>query len=201
MRTLSILFILLLCVSGLLAQTTEPVAEKTTKQKLIEELIAVSGGASEFEKEFRSGMSDQRDDMIDGMVESLAGILVTLDEEGDSDAFRKTLREKATVTVDRMIDRIHKEIDYGKFAATFVSRHYEENYTEDELKEILTFYRTPTGEKSLKLATSLYKDLIRSVDVTLMPKVKEIAEEEGKKFAADILKDIDLDDDDGTDTV
>ncbi|MGJ8529208.1 DUF2059 domain-containing protein [Maritalea sp.] len=67
-----------------------------------------------------------------------------------------------------------------------VTEFYAENYTEDELKELMDFYRSPVGKKTLEITPKLMGEIFPGMmakiqqDIpVMMEKFKKLAKEKG----------------------
>ena len=84
--------------------------------------------------------------------------------------------EKAQVRTKQLMDLIAKEMSWDNLKDDYISI-YAETFTEEELKGIIKFYKTPIGQKFVKETPELMK---RSMEISrkqmkeLMPKIKSI---------------------------
>ncbi len=112
------------CFAVPAARAQEPSANAVAMAK---ELIVVKGGTAMF------------DPVVPGVIESAKNSYVPTNPN-----LMRELNEVAAV--------LHKELDEPKKAELLneVARIYAQRFTEQELKDILAFYKTPLGLKLLK---------------------------------------------------
>ena len=50
---------------------------------------------------------------------------------------------------------------------------YEKHFTQDEIKDLIKFYESPTGKKLLETTPEISKDLMNSMKTNYMPEFQE----------------------------
>lgn len=98
------------------------------------------------------------------------------------------MKEMFSSKMDQMMDVISKEFTWDKLKDDYI-KLYADVYTEQELKDIITFYKTPSGQALVKKQPEIMQ---RSMEVSqkvmgqVMPKIQAIAKEmeESAKAAA-----------------
>ena len=124
-----------LAVLGVLAGPVR--ADEAAKQNLVIELFKVM----------------KYDQMINKLAESVANhIIVSIKkkypdlEEGVASAIREIAREEFSALGP----------DMGKFTAVIMLRHY----SEEDLRVMLAFYRTKTGQKSIAIMPQIFGEIM-----------------------------------------
>ena len=83
-------------------------------------------------------------------------------------------------------ERVKQRIDFAKFTEDTTLALYDKYFTEVEIKDLIVFYKTATGKKSLKIMPQLLQDSIRVSSEKLTPIVseliKELIDEEAKRL-------------------
>jgi len=118
------------------AKAAEPSAAQL---KLANELLVANGEASSF------------DSLIPGIIEQAAGSFV----QANPDLIRD-LREVAKQLAPQYESR-RTEI------VAILARAYAQQFTEEELSELLTFYRTPVGRKLVERRQQLLDDGLKGI--------------------------------------
>jgi uncharacterized protein len=175
----SIVFILAPAVSA----QAPPSAEK---QKLIAEMIVImkmdqqfpeiiDGVLKEMEKSYPSAFNAVIDGNQSFTAEQRAALKASSGERyaAFSQKFRKRLSEK---------------VDYGKYIKESVYPLYDRFYTEQDLKDIIAFYKTPTGQKLIStlpaVMTESNKIATEKFVPMLVPIVQELLKEEFDQVGA-----------------
>ena len=93
----------------------------------------------------------------DGIREILSSIVA--EDKELTDAQRQSLRksvDEATARVDKTArDFLNDQTQIAKLSEEVIFRIYDTSFTETELKELIAFYRTPTGQKAAVFLPSL----------------------------------------------
>ncbi len=171
---------LLFAAFALAAQANAQTAISTEKQTAIAELISLintDNKAEDFVKIFSSQMDLMRDEIIKSV----------LDERTDLTAAEKTnvqelLAAQSQTASKRFSDKMMQKLDYQEMVNEITTVVYDKYYTLDEIKDLTRFYKTPTGQKTLKTMQPLFADTLKMTMEKLLPKMdiimKEMREEE-----------------------
>jgi hypothetical protein len=92
------------------------------------------------------------DPMVPGVIERVKGMLVQTNP-----ALRKDLDDVAASLRKAFAPRSTELINN-------IARLYASRFTEAELKEIVTFYRSPTGKKVISLEPQIFDDAMAGLD-------------------------------------
>ena len=160
------------------AQT--PISE--SKRKLIAELVALTDGNDQ--------MGTMVDTLMDYQEESFPAQLEASMSKDSSipEARRKELIEKSKSDFVRvsqkMRKRIKEEINFEAYLNESVYTIYDKHFTEAELKDLVAFYSTPTGKKTIAVMPAIFADSMKASQEKLLPPllkiVNEVLEEERK---------------------
>lgn len=192
----------LVVILTVLAFTEQPLAQTEDpafKQKLILELIELTFAGFDPQKEFERGMAEQKE-----MISNEFFGRPLNDEnfsEVDRESYQKRMRESMERMFDKITEKVNQEVDFGGFTKAFLARFYYTHYTESEIKELIAFYKTPLGKKTLETSIMLASDLMKDYKTEIEPKIlkisREIADEEMKRILPLIQNELDMDDEDG----
>ncbi|MGH9902755.1 MAG: DUF2059 domain-containing protein [Pyrinomonadaceae bacterium] len=80
----------------------------------------------------------------------------------------------------------NQKVDYPKLVEEVSQEVYDEHFTAEELRDLLAFYKTPTGRKTIKIMPQLFSESMNKTSERLAPEVqpivKEIIEEEMRRI-------------------
>jgi len=173
-----------LCAFACLAQANAQTNVSNEKQALIKELVTLINGENNA-KEFLDVMSAQMDSTRKATVTAI------LDERTDlTPAERQTLENSLIKDMETMNKRFQtrllEKLDYGAMIDEIAIGVYDKNYTLEEIKDLIAFYKSPTGQKSLKLMPTIMRETMQAVQERLIPKIpviiRELQEEDRKEL-------------------
>lgn len=150
------------------------------KQKLIGEMIVVSK------------MDQQFPEMVDGLLKEMEksypitfNAVVDSNESLSAEAkaqLKAATNQRFASFSQKFRKRLAERVDYGKYIKDAVYPLYDKFYTEQELRDILAFYKTPTGQKLISTLPALLVESSRMANEKfvpmLMPVVQELIKEE-----------------------
>ncbi len=98
-----------------------------------------------------------------------------------TDAQKKEMIENAQERSARSSERLRElfvqKIDLGKVMDEVALKVYDKNFTEFELKDIIAFYKTPTGQKSLKQMPEVLKESMDLTATLIAPQMGQIIQQ------------------------
>jgi len=104
--------------------------------------------------------------MVDQMMPAIMN-RVNLKMKDQADAKEKS--EKVMIILKQIITEMTPKI------MDQIVLSYDKYYTENEIKDIITFYKSPTGQKSINTMPLIMKDMMGNMTSTLIPDMaKEI---------------------------
>jgi len=74
-------------------------------------------------------------------------------------------------------ERLKQRIDLGKLVEDIGTELYGKYFTEDELRDLITFYKTPTGKKTLSVLPQLLAESIQKTSEKIAPAVGQLVTE------------------------
>lgn len=179
-----------LAAFALIAQANAQNAISTEKQTAIAELVALINVDNKAEDLVRI-MSMQMDSIREETIKSV------LDERADlTAAEKKSLRD--TFVGDskeyskRFQEKLMQKLNYGEMINEIAAIVYDKYYTLDEIKDLTAFYRTATGQKTLKTMTPLFTDTMKLTQERLLPKIPTILKELQDEEKADIERRVNI---------
>ncbi len=98
-----------------------------------------------------------------------------------TDAQKKEMIEKAQERSARSSERLRElfvqKIDLGKVMDEVALKVYDKNFTESELRDIIAFYKTPTGQKSLQQMPEVLKESMDLTATLIAPQMGQIIQQ------------------------
>lgn len=154
------------------------------KKALIKELLIVTDA--------EKNTSKVVDSMLTAMEEQYPLIIKQIEQSlgtGLTPAQRDKIRAEVpdfTTFSQTFRQRIQQRINFGEFVEQISYPLYNKHFTETELKDLITFYKSSTGKKTLSVMPELLRDSVQKSGEILIPKlnilIQEIIEEEIKKM-------------------
>jgi uncharacterized protein len=171
-------FFLFVTTTHLLAQ--EPVAGSqqtvsSEKRALIKEFLDTTDSTKNAKTMIDSLLAEQEKlmpaivwDAISGMYEVKA---LTAREQLD---LKNKLNQDSLRQSRRLRELFAEKIDIGKLIEDLSFNLYAKFFTEEELKDLIAFYRSPTGKKTIEVMPRLFAESMTQTAETIKPKLNEI---------------------------
>lgn len=145
-----------------------PSAIAPEKRALIKELIALSGQSSE----------QIADDVYDAQMNQAKGMMSRMldSKESFSAADRAYFKNSAEESFDRMAKKLKEffktELVLDTYLEEVAVTSYDKYFSESELYDLLAFYKSPTGKKSINVGPEIMKDVMTYMIEKVMPKLE-----------------------------
>jgi hypothetical protein len=145
------------------------------KRKLIAEMIIVF--------KMDSQMAQITDSMLQEMEKTFPiGYAAAIDARNDLTSVEKAKLKTASAEVfvsvsQKFRARLAVAIDFKKYIEESVYPLYDRLYTEQELKDLIAFYRTPTGQKVIETLPRLVAESQESAREKLLPQIIPIIQQ------------------------
>ncbi len=178
LKNLALTIFMLIC--ALSASAAAQTAASSEKQAVIKELVFLINGDNKME-EMMNAMVPQIQAQQDAAMKSM------LDQRTDLNAVeRKALEDSLAVdkrySVKRLMDKMTQKLDYNELINEIAYSVYDKYFTLEELRDLTVFYKSPTGQKSLKMMVPIMTDTMTAMQERVMPKmmliIKEIMDED-----------------------
>ena len=177
---------ILLMTCGFFLQTSAQTAPDVEKQAAIKELIAL----------MESGIkASDIINMIDAQTNESAKAIFnhTLAENKEWSAEDKKIFEDLFFKDRNNIQKRYQEkflskIDIDALVNELVNSVYDKHFTLAEIKDLIVFYKSPTGQRMIKLTPVLVQDTMRVMSEKLVPKIMDV----GKEIEAEMKREVEL---------
>jgi len=175
--------------AGVLMQPAKSEAEATeTKQEMIRELLTIVGIAGMAEQ-----MKDQQSVVeLMRMQPSYHEMMewATSEQTDLPEADRQLLLarfEDFDAFAERFRALFIERLNFSTIIETVYPPLYDKTFSEEELRQMVSFYRTPVGRKSIEVMPSLMQEAAGAIEEAVRPLaialVQEIVAEERAKLA------------------
>lgn len=165
------LFFSALCLASIV-ETQAQGSQSTEKAALIKELIALTGSNDNAEAIMNSIVSQVQSDRQRMFEQALEG-MDFLSKNERRDLVSKE-NEDAKRINDRVMKLIKEQIDIKKVTDEVSFEVMDKYYTDDELKDLVAFYKTSTGQKSIKVLPLIFADSMVKTGEKLNPQLLAI---------------------------
>jgi hypothetical protein len=154
------------------------------KAALIKELIELTNARANARTVMESVVASVRKDrerVFELTVNELGADLPASDRE---ELIRKDREDSGRVN-ERVMALFREKIDFDKVVVDVSYVVYDRHYTVEELRDLAAFYKTPTGQKSIKVMPVFFSDSMEETGKRLTPQlealVRQMAEEERRR--------------------
>lgn len=145
-------------------------AEEASQRATAEELLNVMNVQQSIEKSFA---------MVKRMIPAQMARM--------SQATGQTnMLSSATNQTDTLLDMVAREFSWDKIKDDYITL-YSETFTEDEMKGIIAFYKSPEGQAFTKKQPELMKrsmELSQKLMMNILPKIQDMAKDMAEKAPA-----------------
>ena len=151
MFVIAVLFVAFCCQTSFAQETVSP-----EKQALIREYWEISGGRK---------LANETFDLMSGQEQSVPKPLLSLVEQDKTltalqkQELRQLMAENAERINKRFIAAFKQRFDIGQLIEEITIQTFDKFLTENELRELIAFYRTPTGQKVMSVLPKLVADI------------------------------------------
>jgi hypothetical protein len=181
-------FAIILSLGALLASANAqtPIApEKLAALKELSALVSADNKVEDITKLFSAEMEGMRKQIVKSIIEA----------ETEMSAAEKLELEKALLSdkgskYKNYEERLLQKLDAGKMMDDMLISIYDKVFTLAEIKDMLAFYKTPTGSKMLKQTPVIMAESMKIMQEKLVPKIldalREIEQEDRRAIEAEI---------------
>ena len=178
-------FCLLLLVAlslSFAARAQAPISEE--KRKLISQMVVLM----KLDKQ----MTSLTDEILKEMEKTYPeGFAEAVDAEPNltpkqKQMLKSTAKERYLSFSRRFRERLPQVVDYNKYIEESIYPLYDKYYSEQELRDLVAFYQTPTGQKVIDTMPQLFAESLQLAREKLLPQIapliRELIEEDRKSI-------------------
>lgn len=164
------------------AQEVRPKETTTTitpqKRLLIKELLTVTESDKNADQIFNL-MLLQTEAEFPKIMSSIIGKNPAFSNLSQSE--QSDLKKRISTSTQRMSKRyrelLTKRLNFASYVEDISYPLYDKYFTENEIKDMIAFYRTPTGKKSISVMPQLVAESMQRSSELLTPKILEVMDE------------------------
>ena len=153
----------------------------TEKQALVKELLEVTGAQKNTNAMMGLMLAQSEKDLQNTLAQQIKNSKNLTDQE------RAHLEKKAgesTLRFTKRFRELFQQADFPHLVEEVGYAVYDKYFTENELRDMIVFYRSPTGKKSIEVMPQLFAESLQRVSEALTTKMQQIVNqiiEEEKK--------------------
>lgn len=149
-----------------------PAAISPEKRALIKELYnAIRAG--ETAEKITSSMLDHFADrlpfMLGPVLEDSPGLKGKNNEE-----LQRSLAESSRRVLARIKELMPQRVNWAETLEEIAYPIYDKHFTEQELRDLVAFYKTPTGQKSIQVMPDVFKEAMQKASELLGPAMTKL---------------------------
>ncbi len=163
----------LLLISNLLFSTSARAQDtiKPEKRMLIKQMLTLTQ-ADKIAEQITSVLLKQFEERYQGMLIQALANAPELSKE-DKEKAARNAPEVSAWALKRIRELMLQKIDFTGFMEQSAYL-YDKYFTEEELKDLVAFYETPTGQKSIKVMPALFQESFQKAQEWIGPKIIEL---------------------------
>jgi len=175
---LAVFLVVLFCVGARAQEQIKP-----EKRALIKELYLATR-ADKLAETFTNITLTQMERDLPRMLSELPEMADLKSRERDQ--AQKTIAETSTRMLRRFKELMPERINFAEVMEQMFYPIYDRFFSEDELKDLVAFYKSPTGRKSIEVMPQLMQDAVQrsnqALNAKVMDLVMEVIQEEKKNM-------------------
>jgi hypothetical protein len=181
-----VLIILALLFSAINSSAQQTISE--TKKALIKELLEATGAKRNIDQMLQTTLAMQKAQSARMLVSSIN------DDKSIPQDEKSAQLEKAKAQSDRMTKRLYDYLT-TEFNITAVMENisytvYDRYFTEDELKDLISFYESPSGKKYISVVPNVIADSMSIFLENHAPKLEEFVKKAVDEELVQLKKDV-----------
>ncbi|MCU1433274.1 MAG: hypothetical protein JWP95_2379 [Actinotalea sp.] len=168
----SALLIFLFANLSFAQQTSIETKILSEKQALIKEYFEITGGREAVNKNLDAVFANLNNALpmiIAANIEQDANLTVT--QKAD---LQKSMPKMVVRMSKRLQDGLNQELDFAKLVEEVNYPLLNKFFTEAELKDLITFYKSPTGQKAISLQPQIYTEATARLNAILIPAMQKV---------------------------
>jgi len=186
--TLTLIFISAAFIAQANAQANAQAEISPEKKAAIKELIGLMNEGNKLQQ-----VIDLLTTQMDSIREK--AVIAVLDEYPDlTAAERKTVQDALlsdkNADIKRFTEKLMQKLNFNQAFVEITSIVYDKHYTLDEIKELIAFYKTPTGQKTLKSVTPIMVDMMGLMQDRILSKLPDVLKEIQDEEKLDVEKEV-----------
>jgi uncharacterized protein len=143
----------------------------SSKRTLIDKLLAVTQQEKLFQQSLNLAFSQLQTDLPALMDQSTTG--ATKPDASPSPA-RQAVQSMLDRVMPKFVREVQQSISFKELVDQVYYPMYDRHFSEPELKDILAFYDSPTGKRTIQVMPQLMQESMQKTNQIMMPKLMGI---------------------------
>lgn len=167
-------------------QTATETKISPEKQTLIKEYFEITGGREAVNKSLEAVFANLNNTLpmiISANIEQNSNL--TAAQKAD---MQKNMPEMVARMGKRFQEELNRELDFAKVVEEVNYPLLNKFFTEAELKDLITFYKSPTGQKAISLQPQIYTEATTRLNAVLIPAMQKVMKKVTDEETAEMIK-------------
>ena len=156
------------------------------KRALIKELY-IATRVDQMAANSASIMIDQLDKQLPAMLSQVLGDSLELKGK-PREEFERAVIEGSQRVNARLKELLPQRINWAETMEQIFYPIYDKHFTEEELKDLVAFYKSPTGQKAIEVMPDLLKESLEKASELMNPKLMQLINQVLEEEKQHILK-------------
>ena len=186
LNILSALLVFLFANLSFAQQTSTKTKISPEKQVLIKEYFEITGGRDAVNKSLDAVFANLNNTLpmiISAQIEQDSNLTAT--QKAD---LQKSMPEMAARMSKRFQEELNRELDFAKVVEEVNYPLLDKFFTEAELKDLIAFYKSPTGQKAISLQPQIYTEATTRLNAVLIPAMQKVMKKVTDEETAERIK-------------
>jgi hypothetical protein len=179
--------LLFLFVNLSFAQQTSPETKiSPEKQFLIKEYFEITGGRDAVNKSLDAVFANLNNTLpmiISANIEQNSNL--TAAQKAD---LQKSMPEMVARMGKRFQEELNRELDFAKVVEEVNYPLLDKFFTAAELKDLIAFYKSPTGQKAISLQPQIYTEATTRLNAVLIPVMQKVMKKVTDEETTEVIK-------------
>ena len=163
------------------------------KRALIKELLESTDARKTAISMYKSMVEQEENQLPDTIWQAISGIKEVRELTSDQQQeLRKQLIKESARTSQRIRELFLQKIDFGQVVEDVSYVVYNKFFSEAEITDLISFYRSSTGKKTIEVMPSLFAESMSHILEVIKPKVAEITTELTDEEVNRVRQDLEL---------
>ena len=167
-------------------QTSTKTKISPEKQVLIKEYFEITGGRDAVNKSLDAVFANLNNTLpmiISAQIEQDSNLTAT--QKAD---LQKSMPEMAARMSKRFQEELNRELDFAKVVEEVNYPLLDKFFTVAELKDLIAFYKSPTGQKAISLQPQIYTEATTRLNAVLIPAMQKVMKKVTDEETAERIK-------------
>lgn len=158
------------------------------KKALILQFIEATGG--------KKAADDMVDIMMDAQVTETTKMISSMIDDDKTisvsakNQMKRSMTESSARSTERLRQFFKEKVDMGELIEEIVLPIYDKHFSESELKELVAFYNSTTGQKLISVMPELMMESLKVSSDKLVPKLQEFMKDAARSEIAQLKESV-----------